>query len=74
MGDCLVVTYIIRTFDLSMVKSETGQRNKFFFKRVDSDLPYSLVWGKYIRRLESTCFSPLRVVVRGVTPQTNTQR
>ena len=54
MGDCLVVSYIIPTFDLSMVKSETGQGNKFFSKRVDSDLPYTLVWGKYISRLEST--------------------
>ena len=32
----MVVTYIIRTFDLSMDKSETGQGNKFFLKRVDS--------------------------------------
>ena len=63
MGDCLVVSYIIPTFDLSMVKSETGQGNKFFLKRVDSDLHYTLVWGKYISRLESTCFSSFRVVV-----------
>ena len=26
MGDCFVVSYIIRTFDLSMDKSETGSR------------------------------------------------
>jgi hypothetical protein len=34
---------VIRTFILSVVKSETGQRNKFFSKRVDSDLFYILL-------------------------------
>ena len=51
MGDCLVVPYIIPTFVLSVVQSETGQGNKFFSKRVGSDLHYSLVWGKYIRQV-----------------------
>ena len=31
---------IIRTFVLSMLITTTGQGNKFFSKRVDSDLPY----------------------------------
>jgi hypothetical protein len=34
----LVVSDIIRTFVLSVVKSETGQGNKFFSKRVYSNL------------------------------------
>jgi hypothetical protein len=34
---------VIRTFILSVVKSETGQRNRFFSKRVDSDLSYSFL-------------------------------
>lgn len=38
MGECLVVSDIIRTFVLSVVKSETGQGNKFFSKRVYSNL------------------------------------
>ena len=38
MGECLVVSNIIRTFVLSVVKSETGQGNKFFSKRVYSNL------------------------------------
>jgi hypothetical protein len=54
---------LFRTFVLLVVITETGQRNKFFSKRVYSNLPYTLVLGKYISRLESTCFSPLRVVV-----------
>ena len=54
---------LFRTFVLLVVITETGQGNKFFSKRVYSDLPYTLVMGKYISRLESTCFSPLRVVV-----------
>ena len=54
---------IITTFVLLVVHTETGQGNKFFSKRVYSNLLYTLVLGKYISRLESTCFSPLRVVV-----------
>ena len=37
-GEYLVVSDIIRTFVLSVVKFETGQGNKFFSKRVYSDL------------------------------------
>ena len=39
----LVVSDIIRTFVLSVVKSETGQGNKFFSKRVYSDLLYIFI-------------------------------
>ena len=74
MGECFVMSYIIRTFDLSMIKFETGQGNKFFSKRVDSDLPCSLVWGKYIRQVGVYLLLIFQSSRLRCNPQTNTQR
>ena len=40
LGDLIAVSDIICIFVLLVVVTETGQGNKFFSKRVDSNLPY----------------------------------